>query len=129
MGFVKLKRGISRFWALLYRSGLARPRMPFWRVVVEGKLDRRVRKWPRKFDVAVTAVYVWAGAIEEAEGLAALALEAEGLITLTADAVKCPPAAAPKRQAMAVARSAFGFLARPEGETGADGPSRRGARA
>lgn len=129
MGLVKLKRGPSRLWASLYRAGLARPRMPFWRVVVEAKLDRRARKWPRKFDAAVTAVYVWARTIEEAEGLAALALEAEGLTTLTADAVKCPPAAAPKRQAMAVARSAFGFLARPESEAGADGPSRRGARA
>lgn len=126
---MKLTRGTSGFWAFVYRVKLARAPMPFWRVVVEAKLDRRAKKWPRGFDAAVAAVFVWARTIEEAEGLAALALEEEGLTTLTADAVKCRPAAAPQSEPMAVARGEFGFIARPEGEAGADGPSRRGARA
>ncbi len=126
---MKLKRGLSRFWAFVYRSKLARPPMPFWRVVVEAKLDRRVRRWPRRVDTAVTAVFVWARTIEEAEGLAALALEAEGLLPMTADAKKCAPAAAPKRVSIAVARSELGFVARLDDDAEADGASRRGARA
>jgi hypothetical protein len=127
--FVKLKRGASRFWAFLHRSKLVQGRMPFWRVVVEAKLDRGMRKWPRKFDTAVTAVFVWAYTIEEAEGLAALALQEEGLQALTADAKKCQPSAAPKRAPTAVSRTDLRFLPRLEGETGAEGPSRRDARA
>lgn len=126
---MKLKRGASRFWAFMHRLKLVQGRMPFWRVVVEAKLDRGMRKWPRKFDTAVTAVFVWAYTIEEAEGLAALALQEEGLQTITADAKKCPPAAAPKSAPAAVARTELRFLPRLEGETGADGPSRRDARA
>ncbi len=129
MGHLKLKRGTSGLWALLYRAGIVRARMPFWRVVVEAKLDRRARKWPRKTDAAIVAVFVWARTAEEAEGLAALALEHEGLAALTADAVKCPPAASPKDEPMAVARGEFGFIARLDGQTGAEGPSRRDARA
>jgi hypothetical protein len=126
---VRLKRGLSGFWAWLYATKLARAPMPFWRVVVEAKLDRRARSWPKRYDGAVAAVFVWARTIEEAEGLAALALEEEGLEALTADAVKCPPAAAPKRTPMAVARSDLGFLTRPEDEARADGSSRRDAQA
>lgn len=126
---MKLKRGASGFWAFMHRAKLVRGRMPFWRVVVEAKLDRAMRKWPRKFDTAVTAVFVWAYTIEEAEGLAALALQDEGLQALTADAKKCPPCAAPKRAPTAVARTDLRFLPRLEGETGAEGPSRRDARA
>jgi hypothetical protein len=125
---VKLKRGLSTFWAFLYRSKLARAPMPFWRVVVEAKLDRRARQWPRRYDSAITAVFVWARTIEEAEGLAALAMEEEGMAALTADAVKCPPAAAPRKAPTAIARSDYGFLSRDESErTG--GSSRRDARA
>ena len=110
---MKLKRGgPSGLWAALYRARLVRARMPFWRVVVEAKLDRRARRWPKKFDAAVTAVLVWARTIEEAEGLAALALEEEGLVTITADAKKCPPAAAPKTEPVAVVRTVLGFLER-----------------
>ncbi|UPT64408.1 MAG: hypothetical protein M0D54_07750 [Hyphomonadaceae bacterium JAD_PAG50586_4] len=87
---MKLKRGASGFWAFMHRSKLVQGRMPFWRVVVEAKLDRSMRKWPRKFDTAITAVFVWAYTIEEAEGLAALALQDEGLQAITADAKKCP---------------------------------------
>ena len=126
---MKLKRGPSRIWPALYRAKLLRPHMPFWRVVVEARLDRRARKWPSRFGSAVTAVFVWARTIEEAEGLAVLALEAEGLEALTADAKKTPPAAAPRRTPAAVARSELGFLPRLDGETGASGPSRRDARA
>ena len=126
---MKLKRGLSKFWATLYRCRLARANMPFWRVVVEARLDRRVKNWPRRFASAVAPVYVWARTIEEAEGLAALALEAEGLEALTADAKKCAPAAAPRREPAAVARGELGFLPRLDGEAGADGPSRRDARA
>lgn len=126
---MKLKRGISGFWALMFRAGLARPRMPFWRVVVEAKLDRSARKWPQRHAYAVTAVFVWARTIEEAEGLATLALEEEGLKVMTADALKHPPAARPRRYPVAVARNEFGFLPPLDGEAGADGPSHRDARA
>lgn len=126
---MKLRRGTSGFWAFLYSAGMKRAHMPFWRVVVEGKLDRRLKKWPRKYDAAVIAVYVWARSSEEAEGLAALAVEEEGVTVWTADAVKCAPAAAPQRAPMAVARGEIGFIARLDGEKSADPPSRRDARA
>ncbi len=110
---MKLKRsGPSGVWAALYRARLVRARMPFWRVVVEAKLDRRAKRWPQKWDAAVTAVFVWARTIEEAEGLAALALQEEGLVAVTADAKKCPPAAAPRKEPAAVARTELGFLER-----------------
>jgi len=127
--FVKLKRGLSRIWSYLFRIKLVRPHMPFWRVVVEARLDRRAKNWPRRFESAVAPVYVWARTIEEAEGLAALAVEGEGLEALTCDAKKCAPAAAPRREPAAVARGELGFLPRLDGETGAEGPSRRDARA
>lgn len=126
---MKLKRGLSGFWAYMYRARLARPPMPFWRVVVEARLDRRARNWPKRFGAAVAPVYVWARTIEEAEGLAALALEGEGLEALTADAKKCAPAAAPRREPAAVARGEFGFLPRIDGEASTNGQPRRGARA
>jgi hypothetical protein len=125
---LRLKRGLSRFWAFAFRAGFVRAPMPFWRVVVEAKLDRRVRAWSRRYDGAVTAVFVWARTIEEAEGLAVLALEEEGMEALTADAVKCPPAAAPRRTAQAVARSDLGFITNIEDEQKA-GSSRRDAQA
>lgn len=126
---MKLKRGLNGIWAFLFRAKFVRQHMPFWCVVVEARLDRRARNWPRRFEAAVAPVYVWARTIEEAEGLAALALEAEGLEAITADAKKCPPAAAPRRTPAAVARGELGFLSRLDGETGAEGPSRRDARA
>jgi hypothetical protein len=126
---VKLKRGASQFWAFLYRSKLVRPRMPFWRVVVEAKLDRRAKPWPERFESAVTAVFVWARTIEEAEALATLAMEQEGMLALTADAVKHPPAAAPRREPAAVARTPLGFLARLDAGVDAGGASHRDARA
>ncbi len=122
---MKLKRGASGLWAWIYRARLLRAPMPFWRVVVEAKLIKDARLWPRGAVSAVTAVLVWARTIEEAEALAVLALEREGLAALTADAKKCPPAAAPSSRAMAVARTELGFLAREPGETRA----RRDARA
>jgi len=125
---VKLGRGPSKIWPALYRLGLARARLPFWRVVVEAKLGASMRL-ARKHGFAVTAVFVWARTIEEAEGLASLALEEEGLEVQTADAKQCPPAAAPKNVPAAVSRTELAFLPRIDGETGASGPSRRGARA
>ena len=126
---MKLKRGLSGFWASLYRAKLVRAPMPFWRVVVEAKLDRHAKRWPRKFETAVGAVFVWARTIEEAEGLAALALSEEGLEAVTADAQKCPPGAAPRRTPAAVARTDLGFLPRVDGDADASGPSHRGAKA
>lgn len=126
---MKLKRGLSRFWAFAFRAGFVRAPMPFWRVVVEAKLDRRIRNWSRRHDGAVTAVFVWARTIEEAEGLAQRALEAEGLVSITADAVKCAPAAAPKKVPTAVARSDLGFLTSAEDEEPADGSPHRDAQA
>lgn len=125
----RLARGTSRIWAFLFRAKLARPHMPFWRVVVEAKLDRRARKWPRRHDAVVTAVFVWAQTIEEAEALGALALEPEGLIPLTADAAKCAPSAPPRREAGAVARTELRYLPRLEQEPGVGGTPRRDARA
>lgn len=106
-----------------------RPPMPFWRVVVEAKLGRGARRWPRRADSAVTAVFVWAHTIEEAEALAVLALEREGLAAITADAKKTAPAAAPRRRPGAVARTDLAFLVRPAGGEPANGASRRDARA
>lgn len=126
---MSLPRGPSRIWDFLHRAKLARAHMPFWRVVVEAKLDRRARRWSHRAEGAVAAVFVWARTIEEAEGLAALALEEEGLEPVTADAVKCRPAAMPRRAPMAVARSALGFLADMEGDAASDPYSRRDARA
>lgn len=126
---MKLKRGLSRFWTFAFRAGLVRAPMPFWRVVVEARLDRRVRAWSKRYDSAVTAVFVWARTIEEAEGLAVLALEEEGLEPITADAMKCLPAAAPKTTPQAVARSDLGFVTNVGDEMPADGSSRRGAQA
>jgi hypothetical protein len=126
---MKLARGPSRFWALLHRLGMVKTHLPFWRVVVDARLNRRARDWPPEADGAVTAVFVWARTVEEAEGLAALALEQEGLEAMTADAVKCPPAAAPSRRAAAVARAELGFLARCDDGARTDPPSRWDARA
>ncbi len=126
---LKRKRGESKFWAFLYRSGFARARMPFWRVVVEAQLDRRVKAWPERFESAVAAVFVWARTVEEAEALATLAIEAEGMLTLTADAMKHPPAAPPRREPAAVARTALGFLPRLDAGAVAGGASHRDARA
>jgi hypothetical protein len=107
----------------------ARARMPFWRVVIEAKLDRGVRKWPKRYDTAVTAVFVWAATLEEAEALASLALEDEGLIMQTADASRCSPCAAPSEAPRAMSRTGLRYLDRVENEPGARGPSRWGARA
>lgn len=126
---MKVRRRASRFWAFLFRAGLARAHMPFWRVVVEAKLNRRAKKWPKDMEGAVTAVFVWARTIEEAEGLAALALEDEGLEATTADAMKCAPSDAPRRTPQAMARTDIGFLPRLDGAARTDGPFHRGARA
>lgn len=126
---MKVKRRTSAFWALMYGAGFSRAHMPFWRVVVEAKLNRHARKWPKDMEGAVTAVFVWARTIEEAEGLAALALEVEGLEAMTADAMKCPPASRPRKKPLAVARTELGFLPRLDGEARTDGSSRRGAKA
>ncbi len=32
---------------MLYQAKLVRAPMPFWRVVVEAKFDRRAKRWPR----------------------------------------------------------------------------------
>lgn len=125
---MKLKRGLSGLWAWAYRVRLARAPMPFWRVVVEARLARGARTWPRRAESAIAAVFVWARTMEEAEALAVLALELEGLAAITADAKKCAPAAAPKRHPMAVARGELGFLTRPAGKASASGASRRDAR-
>jgi hypothetical protein len=126
---VRLKRGLSKFWSFAFRTGLARPPMPFWRVVVEARLDRRNKSWPKQHESAVTAVFVWARTIEEAEGLAVLALEEEGLEAQTADATKCAPAAPPRRKPTAVARTELGFLPRLESGARTGDPSHRDARA
>jgi hypothetical protein len=83
--------------------------MPQWRVVVEGHPDRDRRAWPAGIDGAVSTVLVWAPTVEEAEALAQLAIEAEGLIPTTADAVKIAPCTAPSGEARAMRRTPFAF--------------------
>ena len=130
---MKLKRcrrkGPSWLWALLMRLHFTRMHMPFWRVVAECRPAKPLRRWPANADVAVTGVFVWARSSEEAEGLAALALEQEGLSVLTADAAKSLPAARPRRSPAAVARTEFAFLPRLEPDAPTAPPPRRGARA
>jgi hypothetical protein len=126
---LSLPRGPSRFWAFMHRAKLARARMPFWRVVVEAKVDRRVHNWPAQIDGAVTAIFVWARTIEEAEGLAALAIEEEGLEAVTADAKKTAPAAMPCKRPMAVSRTELGYLTQTDDDEPADPYSRWDARA
>jgi hypothetical protein len=126
---MRLSRGGTGLWAWLYRTGFLRAPMPFWRVVVEARLLGGARRWPRRAESAVTGVFVWARTIEEAEALAVLALEREGLAALTADAKKASPAAAPRRQPSAVARTDLAFLTRPSSGAAARGASRRDARA
>jgi len=113
---VKLKRrprqGPSRFWAFALRMRFVRFHMPFWRVIIEARPAKPRRNWPANADIAVTAVFVWARTMEEAEGLAMLALEEEGLTALTADAVKALPAARPRKSPIAVARTDLGYLPR-----------------
>ena len=104
------KRGVSRLWAKLLQWGVVRAHMPYWRVVVEARPDRRARKWRGEIISAVAPVYVWARTIEEAEGLASLAVEQLGLIPATADAVKVAPSAYPRREPAAVACGALGFV-------------------
>lgn len=126
---MRLKRGTSRLWAFLFRTRIVRARMPFWRVVVEARVDRRAGRWPEDAHAVVAPLYVWARTIEEAEALAALAVEDDGLEALTADAMKHPPAAAPRGNPAAVARGEWGLLTRCDGEAPAEDPSRRDARA
>jgi hypothetical protein len=115
----------SPFWAFLYRRKLIRAPMPFWRVVVEGRPKPGARDWPADLGAVVGAVFVWARTIEEAEGLAQLAVEAEGFEPITADAVKTAPAARPRAAPGSAGAGEWGFLSRG-GETPA---SRRGERA
>lgn len=126
---MKLARGGSGLWAWAYRAKLVRAPMPFWRVVVEASLIPRARRWPRNAHAAVTSVLVWARTIEEAEALAVLALEQEGLSALTADAVKYPPAAPPRRTPAAISRTELGFITGEPDSRRARGSPRRGARA
>jgi len=102
----------SRLWSLAFKLKLARAHMPFWRVVVEARPDRRARGWPKDVASGVAAVYVWARTIEEAEALATLAMEREGFSLMTADAIKHAPAARPRRSPCAVARGKIGYISR-----------------
>ena len=126
---MSLPRGPSRFWAAMHTWGVVHARMPFWRVVVEARLNRSGHRWPANADGAVVAVFCWARSIEEAEGLASLAVSEFGLNAQTADAKQTPPAASPKRDPCAVARSEIRYLHRVDGEAPSNPPSRRGARA
>jgi hypothetical protein len=122
---VKRARLPSPFWAFLIRRGLARPQIPFWRVVIEARPDHAQRAWPADLGAVVGAVFVWARTIEEAEGLARLAVEGEALTPLTADAVRAPPAARPRAAPCVAGVGEWGFLPR----AGEDSASRRDARA
>ncbi len=111
----------SRFWAFLFRTGLLRAPMAFWRVVVEAKPDRCARVWADDLAAVVGPVFVWARTIEEAEGLAALAFADLGLELVTADAARAPPAARPRRVPGAAGFGELGYLpaSLEEGENGA----------
>lgn len=123
------RRGPSRFWALAHRIGAAKMRMPFWRVIVECQPMIKHRGWPVNADLAVTGVFVWARTSEEAEGLAMLALEDEGMAAGTADARKEAPSARPRKQPAALARTGFVYLPRFGSDQPLSPPPRRGAKA
>lgn len=101
-----MKIGLTHraIWKALYRLGWARPWMPQWRVVVEGRIGERI---------GVTGVLVWAMDAEEAEALAQLALSAEGIDPITADATPTTPQCAPSRTAKVCGRSALAWLDAP----------------
>lgn len=109
MSGLKEGRGDGWFWRLVYRAGLARPQMPHWRVVVEAAPDRARRSWPEEVEGAVVSVWVWARTAEEAEGLAQLAIDEEGLSPITADAMREPPESGPRAESGAIARSGYVF--------------------
>jgi hypothetical protein len=104
---------VGAFWRQLYRLGLARSRLGYWRVVVEGRPKDPVKS--AGFSGAVTAVFVWAHDPEEAEALARLSVEADGLDTVTADATAETPDRAPRRTPGVAGRIGYAFY-------GADGP-------
>jgi len=119
--------GPSGLWAWAHRVGLAQARMPFWRVVVECTPSVARAAWPVNAESAVVCVFVWARACEEAEGLARLALDELGLDSITADAVRAQPAAAPRRRPEAIARTKLSYLVRDGREDRQVGPKARGA--
>ncbi|MFZ4120491.1 MAG: hypothetical protein ACOYKM_02415 [Caulobacterales bacterium] len=100
------------FWRFMYRAGFARAAMPHWRVVVEAVPDRLRGHWPAEVEGMVVSVFVWARTPEEAEGLAQLAVDAEGLCLITADAARAPPACAPSAEPKVVARTDFAYFGR-----------------
>ncbi len=106
--------GAGFMWRALYRWKLIRPAMPQWAVVVEATPDRTRRPWPAEVEGVVVNITVWARTVEEAEGLAQLAVFEEGLSPVTADANSTPPVTAPSREPKAVFRSDFAFFGRIE---------------
>jgi hypothetical protein len=106
--------GAGMLWRALYRARFIRAAMPQWVVVVEAAPDRTRRPWPNEVEGVVVSVTVWARTIEEAEGLAQLAIFEEGLNPVTADAKSCPPCTLPSREAKAMFRSAFAYFGRIE---------------
>lgn len=119
MGRARLRDAVSAaVWRRVYRWRLLRPLMPQWRVVVEAAPERSGGVWPAEVEGAVIGVVVWACSVEEAEGVAQLAVLEQGLVPLTADAVAIAPEAAPKREA-GVARVASACFYGPLGDASA----------
>jgi hypothetical protein len=110
MGGAGLKVGLGGawFWRSLYRAGLVRPPMPQWRVVVEAR-PVRPRRTPlgEVIGGVVVGVIVWAEDVEEAEALARIAVEADGLGAMTADGVRIAPQTRPAKESGAVARTPY----------------------
>jgi hypothetical protein len=104
--------GAGVIWRALFRWRLVKAAMPQWTVVVEATPDRTRRPWPEEVEGVVLSVMVWARAVEEAEGLAQLAIFEEGLNPITADANPCEPCCAPSLEPQAVWRSRFAFFGR-----------------
>lgn len=113
---MRVGKGASAFWRWLFQRKLLRASMPQWAVVVEATPDRARRPWPVAVESVVVNYTVWARTIEEAEGLAQLAAFEEGLVTVTADAKRIDPCAAPSREPRVVGRTRFAHIESIEDE-------------
>ena len=108
---MKIGLGDTWIWRLLFRLGLARARMPQWRVIVEGRPKPIAGHPQAAAEGAVVSILVWAHEVEEAEGLAQIVVERDGFATLTADAIEVAPQTRPSAAAMVAARSKYLFYA------------------
>lgn len=122
---MRIGKGASALWRWLFQRRIVRALMPQWAVVVEATPDRARRNWPPAVESVVVNYTVWARTIEEAEGLAQLAAFEEGLVTVTADAKRIEPCAAPSREPRVIGRTRFAHFESIEDEPRRRPPLRR----